>query len=119
MLIVELVDKINAISQWRRSDERAPHKPLMLLYVLSKYRKDMSAYSIMPKKWMSQLEAPITGITHFGDWLMKQIHFGILKMEKNVSFQVAVTRVKLTLLYTMLGRVLMQININPCFRIHT
>lgn len=39
MLIVELVDKINAISQWRRGDERAPHKPLMLLYVLSEYKK--------------------------------------------------------------------------------
>ncbi|MEC6909201.1 hypothetical protein VXS04_16150 [Photobacterium piscicola] len=35
---MELVDKINAISQWRRGGERAPHKPLMLLYVLSEYK---------------------------------------------------------------------------------
>lgn len=34
-----LLDKIQSISRWRRGDERAPHKPLMLLYVLSEYKK--------------------------------------------------------------------------------
>nr|WP_305819661.1 hypothetical protein [Photobacterium leiognathi] len=34
-----LLEKIQSISQWRRGDERAPHKPLMLLFALSEYKK--------------------------------------------------------------------------------
>lgn len=36
---MELSDKIQLISRWRRGDQRAPHKPLMLLYVLSEYKQ--------------------------------------------------------------------------------
>ncbi len=36
---MELIDKIQTISRWRRGDQRAPHKPLMLLYALSEYKK--------------------------------------------------------------------------------
>ncbi|MDE1219987.1 HNH endonuclease [Vibrio aestuarianus] len=36
---MELIDKIQTISRWRRGDQRAPHKPLMLLYVLSQYKQ--------------------------------------------------------------------------------
>ncbi|WP_194435413.1 phosphorothioated DNA-binding restriction endonuclease [Vibrio fluminensis] len=36
---MELLDKIQAISRWRHGDQRAPHKPLMLLYALSQYKK--------------------------------------------------------------------------------
>ncbi|HAS6739045.1 phosphorothioated DNA-binding restriction endonuclease [Vibrio parahaemolyticus] len=36
---MELIDKIQTISRWRRGDQRAPHKPLMLLYALSQYKQ--------------------------------------------------------------------------------
>lgn len=36
---MELLDKIQTISRWRRGDQRAPHKPLMLLYALSQYKQ--------------------------------------------------------------------------------
>lgn len=36
---MELYEKIQLISRWRRGDLRAPHKPLMLLYALSKYKQ--------------------------------------------------------------------------------
>ncbi|MEZ8740087.1 phosphorothioated DNA-binding restriction endonuclease [Photobacterium swingsii] len=36
---MELFDKIQTISRWRRGDQRAPHKPLMLLYALSQYKQ--------------------------------------------------------------------------------
>ena len=36
---MELIDKIDAISTWRKGDQRAPHKPLMLLYALSQYKR--------------------------------------------------------------------------------
>ncbi|CCN68910.1 phosphorothioated DNA-binding restriction endonuclease [Vibrio nigripulchritudo] len=36
---MELLDKIQTISRWRRGDQRAPHKPLMLLYALSQYKR--------------------------------------------------------------------------------
>nr|WP_192867686.1 hypothetical protein [Thaumasiovibrio occultus] len=36
---MRLLEKIQSISRWRRGDERAPHKPLMLLYALSEYKK--------------------------------------------------------------------------------
>lgn len=36
---MELIDKVESVSRWRRGDQRAPHKPLMLLYALSEYKK--------------------------------------------------------------------------------
>lgn len=36
---MKLIDKIQTISRWRRGDQRAPHKPLMLLYALSQYKQ--------------------------------------------------------------------------------
>ncbi|EGR7976420.1 HNH endonuclease [Vibrio vulnificus] len=36
---MELSEKIQLISRWRRGDQRAPHKPLMLLYALSEYKQ--------------------------------------------------------------------------------
>ncbi len=36
---MELIDKIQTISRWRRGDQRASHKPLMLLYALSQYKQ--------------------------------------------------------------------------------
>lgn len=39
VLVMELIDKIQTISRWRRGDQRAPHKPLMLLYALSQYKQ--------------------------------------------------------------------------------
>lgn len=36
---MELSEKIQLISRWRRGDQRAPHKPLMLLYALSQYKQ--------------------------------------------------------------------------------
>ncbi|MBB1465933.1 HNH endonuclease [Vibrio sp. SG41-7] len=36
---MELIDKIDAISTWRWGEQRAPHKPLMLLYALSQYKR--------------------------------------------------------------------------------
>lgn len=36
---MELMEKIDLISRWRRGDHRAPHKPLMLLYALSEIKK--------------------------------------------------------------------------------
>ncbi|MGR5117305.1 phosphorothioated DNA-binding restriction endonuclease [Vibrio astriarenae] len=36
---MDLLDKIQMISRWRRGDQRAPHKPLMLLYALSQYKQ--------------------------------------------------------------------------------
>lgn len=36
---MDLIEKIQAISRWRRGDQRAPHKPLMLLYALSQYKQ--------------------------------------------------------------------------------
>ena len=36
---MELIDKIQTMLRWRRGDQRAPHKPLMLLYVLSQYKQ--------------------------------------------------------------------------------
>ncbi|WP_347253198.1 phosphorothioated DNA-binding restriction endonuclease [Leminorella grimontii] len=34
-----LQDALSHLSVWRKGDQRAPHKPLLLLYVLSEYRK--------------------------------------------------------------------------------
>ncbi|MCG9553306.1 HNH endonuclease [Vibrio sp. Isolate32] len=36
---MDLLDKIQMISRWRRGEQRAPHKPLMLLYALSQYKQ--------------------------------------------------------------------------------
>ncbi|HIF9274303.1 TPA: phosphorothioated DNA-binding restriction endonuclease [Photobacterium damselae] len=36
---MELSEKIQLISRWRRGNQRAPHKPLMLLYALSEYKQ--------------------------------------------------------------------------------
>lgn len=36
---MELSEKIQLISRWRKGDQRAPHKPLMLLYALSEYKQ--------------------------------------------------------------------------------
>ncbi len=38
MAILTLLEKIQLISCWRRGDQRAPHKPLMLLHTLSLYK---------------------------------------------------------------------------------
>ncbi|WP_340620909.1 phosphorothioated DNA-binding restriction endonuclease [Xenorhabdus siamensis] len=37
--IKELQVAISNLSVWRKGDQRAPHKPLLLLYVLSQYQK--------------------------------------------------------------------------------
>jgi putative restriction endonuclease len=37
--IQELIQKITDITIWKKGDQRAPHKPLLLLYVLSQYRQ--------------------------------------------------------------------------------
>ncbi len=39
---MNLKDKIQLISRWRRGDQRAPHKPLMLLHTLSMYKQGHS-----------------------------------------------------------------------------
>ncbi|PMJ41034.1 restriction endonuclease [Vibrio cyclitrophicus] len=36
---MDLSEKIQLISRWRRGDQRAPHKPLMLLHALSEYKQ--------------------------------------------------------------------------------
>ncbi|OLQ80000.1 restriction endonuclease [Photobacterium proteolyticum] len=36
---MDLQEKVQSVSRWRRGDQRAPHKPLMLLYALSEYKK--------------------------------------------------------------------------------
>ncbi|MFA0218178.1 phosphorothioated DNA-binding restriction endonuclease [Vibrio splendidus] len=36
---MDLFEKIQLISRWRRGDQRAPHKPLMLLHALSEYKQ--------------------------------------------------------------------------------
>ncbi|GAD03614.1 phosphorothioated DNA-binding restriction endonuclease [Agarivorans albus] len=36
---MDLLEKIQMISRWRRGDQRAPNKPLMLLYALSQYKQ--------------------------------------------------------------------------------
>ncbi|HCD5199124.1 TPA: HNH endonuclease [Vibrio parahaemolyticus] len=36
---MDLLEKIQLISRWRRGDQRAPHKPLMLLHALSQYKQ--------------------------------------------------------------------------------
>lgn len=35
----EIQTAITNMSKWRRRDQRAPHKPLLLLYVLSAYQQ--------------------------------------------------------------------------------
>jgi putative restriction endonuclease len=37
--IQELIQKITDITIWKKGDQRAPHKPLLLLNVLSQYRQ--------------------------------------------------------------------------------
>lgn len=37
--VQELQTAISNMSIWRKGDQRAPHKPLLLLYVLSAYRQ--------------------------------------------------------------------------------
>ncbi|PHM57387.1 HNH nuclease [Xenorhabdus hominickii] len=39
LTIKELQIAISNLSVWRKGDQRAPHKPLLLLYVLSQYQK--------------------------------------------------------------------------------
>lgn len=39
MIADELIELIQNISQWKRGDLRAPHKPLLLVYVLAQYYK--------------------------------------------------------------------------------
>ncbi len=39
LTIKKLQTAISSLSVWRKGDQRAPHKPLLLLYVLSQYQK--------------------------------------------------------------------------------
>lgn len=35
----ELLQQIESLNVWRRSDQRAPHKPLLLLYALGRLQQ--------------------------------------------------------------------------------
>ena len=37
MTFEDLINKINNITVWKKGDERAPHKPLLILYALSEF----------------------------------------------------------------------------------
>ena len=37
MYVTQLKDKINNLSIWKKGDQRAPHKPLLILYALSRF----------------------------------------------------------------------------------
>jgi len=39
MDIKQLQQKITNITIWKKGDQRAPHKPLLLLYVLAQYKQ--------------------------------------------------------------------------------
>jgi putative restriction endonuclease len=39
----ELRKKVESIKVWQRHDERAPHKPLLLLYALARLSRDRSS----------------------------------------------------------------------------
>lgn len=34
---VEIVDRVGKLNVWKQGDQRAPHKPLLLLYVIGQY----------------------------------------------------------------------------------
>ncbi len=48
-----LKQAISNITIWRKGEQRAPHKPLLLLYVLSHYRQGHDRHLIMLLKFMS------------------------------------------------------------------
>ena len=37
------IERVTSLNQWRRGGERAPHKPLLLLYVLGRLQRTGSA----------------------------------------------------------------------------
>ena len=45
-----LQQAIANIKIWHKDEQRAPHKPLLLLYILAGYLNDIRAFSIMARK---------------------------------------------------------------------
>ena len=58
----EVVESISNLNVWKRGDQRAPHKPLLLLYVLSRYLD--GAHRLIPYQ---EIDEPLTELlVNFG-----------------------------------------------------
>ncbi len=83
----DLMKSINDLSIWRKGDQRAPHKPLLILYALAKYQNEGKKYISyeLARKDLKQLlmefvplrksyhpEQPFVRLTHDGIWKLNQ-----------------------------------------------